>query len=92
MRAMRHWSLKDQVCRLNQSLRGHYAYYGLAGNWRSLHRVYRFVERYWHKMLCSRSWAARLTWEVFHRLRDLFPLQRPTIRLTYQEMQACAVL
>jgi RNA-directed DNA polymerase len=92
MRDIRHWPLKDQVNRLNQTLRGHYAYYGLAGNWRSLHRVYRFVERYWHKMLCSRSWAARLTWEVFHRLRDLFPLQRPTIYLTYREMQACAVL
>jgi group II intron reverse transcriptase/maturase len=92
MRDIRHWSLKDQVGRLNQSLRGHYAYYGLAGNWRSLHKVYRFVERYWHKMLCSRSWAARITWEVFHRLRDLFPLQRPTIYLTYGEMQACAVL
>jgi len=49
-------------------------------------------ERYWHKMLCSRSWAATLTWEVFHRLRDLFPLQRPTIYLTYGQMQACAVL
>jgi RNA-directed DNA polymerase len=92
MRDIRHWPLKDQVNRLNQTLRGHYAYYGLAGNWRSLHRVYRFVERYWHQMLCSRSWAARLTWEVFHRLRDLFPLQRPTIYLTYREMQACAVL
>jgi group II intron reverse transcriptase/maturase len=92
MRAIRHWSLKDQVDRVNQSLRGHYAYYGLAGNWRSLHKVYRFVERYWHKMLCSRSWAARVTWAVFHRLRDLFPLQRPTIYLSYQGMQACAVL
>jgi group II intron reverse transcriptase/maturase len=92
MRDIRHWSLKDQVGRLNQSLRGHYAYYGLAGNWRSLHKVYRFVERYWHKMLCSRSWAAKITWDVFHRLRDLFPLRRPKIYLTYQEMQACAVL
>lgn len=92
MRDIRHWSLKDQVCRLNQSLRGHYAYYGLAGNSRALHKVYRFVERYWHKMLCSRSWKGRLTWEVFHRLRDLFPLQRPTISLTYKEMQVCAVL
>jgi RNA-directed DNA polymerase len=92
LRDIRHWSLKDQVCRLNQSLRGHYAYYGLAGNWRSLHKVYRFVERYWHKMLCSRSWAAKITWEVFHRLRALFPLQRPTLYLTYREMQACAVL
>jgi hypothetical protein len=46
MRDIRHWSLKDQVFRLNQVLRGHYAYYGVAGNWRSLHKVYRFVERY----------------------------------------------
>jgi RNA-directed DNA polymerase len=92
MRDIRHWSLKDQVFRLNQVLRGHYAYYGVAGNWRSLHKVYRFVERYWHKMLCSRSWAARLTWAVFRRLRDLFPIQRPTIYLTYGQMQACAVL
>ena len=92
MRDIRHWSLKDQVCPLNQVLRGHYAYYGLAGNWRSLHKVYRFAERYWHKMLCSRSWAAMFTWEVFHRLRDRFPLQRPTISLTYGEMKACAVL
>ena len=92
MRDIRHWSLKDQVLRLNQVLRGHYAYYGLAGNWRSLHKVYRFVERYWHKMLCSRSWAARFTWEIFHQLRDRFPLQRPTISLTYQELQAWAVL
>jgi group II intron reverse transcriptase/maturase len=92
MRDIRHWSLRDQVKRLNQVLRGHYAYYGLPGNGRSLHKVYRFAERYWHKMLCSRSWAARLTWEVFHRLRDLFPLQRPKIGMSYQEMQARAVL
>lgn len=92
MRDIRHWSLKDQVCRLNQALRGHYGYFGLAGNMRSLRKVYRFVERYWHKMLCSRSWAARVTWEVFHRLRDLFPLQRPKICLTFGEMKECAVL
>src|SRR6516162_4111111 len=38
-------------------LRGHYAYYGVAGNLRSLVKVYRVVERYWRRMLCSRSWA-----------------------------------
>lgn len=92
MRDIRHWSLRDQVGRLNQSLRGHYAYYGLAGNLRSLRKVYRFVERYWHKMLCSRSWKGHVTWVVFHRLRDLFPLQQPKIFRTYTEMQSYAVL
>ena len=42
MRDIRHWLLKDQVCRLNQVLRGHYAYYGLAGNWRSSTRYTAF--------------------------------------------------
>jgi hypothetical protein len=30
--------------------------------------VYRAVERYWHKMLCSRSRAGGITWEVFHQM------------------------
>jgi hypothetical protein len=32
MRKMRHWSLKEQAEAINQVLRGHYAYYGLAGS------------------------------------------------------------
>ena len=46
MRRMRHSSLQDQVNQLNQMLRGHYAYYAIAGNTRALHRVHRAVERY----------------------------------------------
>jgi RNA-directed DNA polymerase len=87
---IRHWSLKDQVCRLNQSLRGHCAYYGLVGNWRSLHRRYDFVERYWHKIIAVG--VGQLTWEeVFYRLIGLSPIQRPAIYLTYGEMQAHVV-
>jgi hypothetical protein len=52
---------------LNTALTGHYAYYGIAGNFRSLQKVHRAVERYWHKMLSSRSWAGRITWDVFTR-------------------------
>ena len=33
---MRHLSLQDQVNHLNQMLRGHYAYYGVAGNIQAL--------------------------------------------------------
>jgi hypothetical protein len=92
MRDIRHWSLRDQRERLNQVLRGHYAYYGLAGNVRSMLKFYRAVERYWHKMLGTRSWAAPCTWEVFNQLKDRFPLQRPKVYLPYQRLQAYAVL
>lgn len=43
-----------QVSRLNQVLLGHYDHYGLAGNWRSLRKVYRFVR-------ASRD-KTRMTW------------------------------
>ncbi len=92
MRNIRHWSLRDQRERLNQVLRGHYAYYGLAGNVRSMLKLHRAVERYWHKMLCTRSWAASRTWAVFNQLKERFPLQRPKIYLSYGRLQTYAVL
>src|SRR5215510_16531754 len=50
-----HEPLKEQAEQINQGLRGHYAYYGIAGNVGSLLGVYRHVERYWREMLSSRS-------------------------------------
>ena len=32
LQIIRHEPLKDQVVQINQALRGHYAYYGIAGN------------------------------------------------------------
>jgi group II intron reverse transcriptase/maturase len=93
MRRIRHLTIPDQVGDLNAVLRGHYAYYGIAGNIRALQKVYRAVERYWRKMLCSRSWAGRhLTWEVFGQIKERTPLLRPKLYLPYRELQALAVL
>jgi RNA-directed DNA polymerase len=92
MRRMRHLPVKEQVDNLNLILRGHYAYFGIAGNFRALHRVYRAVERYWHKMLCSRSWKGTIKWSVFQRITAQFPLLRPKLYLPYRELQAMAML
>ena len=93
MRRIRHLTIPDQVGDLNAVLRGHYAYYGIAGNIRALQKVYRAVERYWCKMLRSRSWAGRhLTWEVLGQIKERTPLVRPKLYLPYRELQALAVL
>lgn len=92
MRRMRHLPVREQGDNLNAVLRGHYAYYGIAGNFRALQKVHRAVERYWHKMLCSRSRAGGITWEVFHQIRERVPLLRPKLSLPYREFQAIAVL
>ena len=92
MQRMRHLPIREQVINLNRFLRGHYAYYGIAGNIRALQRVYRAVERYWYKMLCSRSRKGSFPWAVFHRIKVRFPLQQPRLALPYRELQAIAVL
>jgi group II intron reverse transcriptase/maturase len=92
MRRMRHLPVQEQVDQLNQMLRGHYAYYGVAGNIRGLQRVHRAVERFWRRMLSSRSWKGEIWWKQFHRLKERFPLLRPKLYLPYAGLQAIAVL
>jgi RNA-directed DNA polymerase len=93
MRQIRHFTIGNQVGEINAFLRGHYAYYGVAGNYRWLAKVYRAAERYWHRMLRSRSWAGRrLTWDMFNQMKERTPLLQPKLRLPYPELQALAVL
>jgi len=66
--------------------------YGITGNFRALQKVHRAVERYWHKMLCSRSRKGSIVWAVFHRIKARFPLLRPQLVLPYRDLQAIAVL
>src|SRR6516164_3195248 len=93
MQRIRHQTIGEQVGEINAVLRGHYAYYGVAGNLRSLVKVYRVVERYWRKMLCSRSWEGRcLTWDAFNQIKERTPLLKPKLRLPYGKLQVLAVL
>ena len=73
-RSHRHWKLRDQQAALSRKLRGHYAYYGITGNYQALHRFRFEVERLRRKWLGRRSWRGRMTWERFARLRNTYPL------------------
>lgn len=92
MRRIRHVPVREQVRQLNQVLRGHYAYYGVAGNFRTLQKVYRYVERYWRRMLSSRSRRGYVSWETFHHIKARFPLQRPKLSLPYTAIPSFVVL
>jgi RNA-directed DNA polymerase len=92
MRRMRHLPIREQVDNLNQVLRGHYADSGIAGNFSALCQVYRAVERYWRKMLSSRSRKGVVRWKAFHHIKHRYPLQRPKLVLPYREFQQYAVL
>jgi group II intron reverse transcriptase/maturase len=65
---------------LAQVLRGHYAYYGLRGNYRSLNTFYQEVRLLWFHTLRRRS-QRRMTWRAFGALLERSPL--PTPRITH---------
>ncbi|MCL4522152.1 MAG: hypothetical protein M1415_11370 [Firmicutes bacterium] len=77
MREIRHDRIEDQARWINQLLQGHYAYFGMAGNWWSLYQVYRVVARFFRRMLSRRSQKSLVTWEAFQRILQRFPLRRP---------------
>ncbi len=92
MRRMRHLPIKEQMKNLNKVLRGYYAYFGIAGNYMALQRLYRSVERYWKKMLGSRSQKGEITWEMFLNLKQRFELLRPKLVIPYRKLQGLAIL
>jgi RNA-directed DNA polymerase len=80
----RHISIGEQQQKLNQKLRGHYAYYGVTGNSGSLTRFLREVERRWRKWLLRRSRQRTMTWARFRLLLQRYPLARVrTVRSAY---------
>ena len=92
MRRQRHLPIPEQAANLNSALRGHFAYYGVAGNFSALQRIYRITQRYWHRMLCSRSRKGYITWDVFQQIQARLPLVRPKLLLPYRKLQEIAVL
>jgi RNA-directed DNA polymerase len=80
-RCHRHDAVKVQYAALWSRLNGHFNYFGVNGNSRSLQYLKYFVERQWHKWLNRRSQRRRLNWKRFHEYLVRFPLPRPTIRV-----------
>jgi len=61
-RANRHQPVIEQHRNLNLKLRGHYGYYGITGNFRSLKGFRNEVSRVWRRWLDRRSQRAWMTW------------------------------
>jgi group II intron reverse transcriptase/maturase len=80
-RTHRHWPVARQWKMLGQKLRGHYAYYGITGNHRSLQHYRWQVERIWHKWLARRSWA-RMPWGRYQRLLIRYPLPPAQVKVS----------
>jgi len=75
----RHLPVQVQHAALTGRLRGHFNYFGVSGNFRSLLLIVMAAKRAWYKWLCRRSQRKRLNWERFADLLEQLPLPRPRI-------------
>lgn len=78
-RRHRHDPVTAQHAALTRRLRGHFNYFGVNGNSRSLKNLVCATARIWYKWLRRRSQRTRLNWERYNALLLRLPLPEPRI-------------
>jgi group II intron reverse transcriptase/maturase len=78
-RANRHQPIPTQHACLSAMMRGHYAYYGIAGNGRRLRWYARQVVRIWKKWLSRRGRHGNVPWSHLTEWLKRHPLPPPRI-------------
>ena len=68
-RRNRHLPVQAQHAALTRRLVGHFNYFGVNGNFRSLACLVDETKRVWFKWLCRRSQRRRLNWQARARIR-----------------------
>jgi hypothetical protein len=81
-RVNRHQSIPDQHAHLTAMMRGHYAYYGITGNFRRISWYARQVATIWQKWLSRRDRRGRFSKTRFSALLRRHPL--PAARIVHR--------
>jgi RNA-directed DNA polymerase len=79
-RLHRHEPVSEQWTALRQKLLGHFAYFGITGNYPALHNFSVRVIALWQKWLSRRSQRAWMSREKMTRLLAQYPLPQPRLR------------
>lgn len=81
----RHMPVVELIHKVNQKMRGHYNYYGLTFNSRSLAKYFDLVKQMLFKWLNRRGGKVKLNWQKFERLTSHWlRLERPRIVHSYR--------
>jgi len=74
-----HGRPSDTIKLLNRKIVGHYAYYGISGNYEGLLKFYRYVTIQFYKTLIRRSQKKWLNYRRYLNLLEKFPIKRPKL-------------
>ena len=72
--------IKDWWKILSAKLRGHYEYYGVNENYRSIDKFYKLAIRLAKKWMNRRSQKRGMNWQKMNDYLLLYPLPKPWIR------------
>jgi len=79
LRENMHKKAADTIEKLNRKIAGHYAYYGISGNYQSLLKFYKFVVVAFYKSLTRRSQRQWITPKRYKMLLENFPIMKPKL-------------
>ena len=82
-KANRHSPVKDQWKSLCRKVHGHYNFYGITFNAKSLNMYFEQVKGSWRKWLDRRNREKHMNWGKFNRLLERYPLPKPRIVHSY---------
>lgn len=80
-RRHRHLPVREQHAALTRRIHGHFNYFGVSGNFRSLEQLLQEATKAWYKWLRRRSQRKSLNWERYTKLLERLPLPIPRIRV-----------
>ena len=77
-----HKPLEETIKSLNRKLIGHYNYYGITDNSKSIQSFYYTTRKELFKVLKRRTQKHRLNWEKYNKILEFTPLSKPSIRVS----------
>jgi hypothetical protein len=75
--------VREQIETLRVKMIGHYAYYGISLNIRSITEFYDRVRIVWRRWLNRRSWETNRNWKSYYDYLKDWPLPKPRIMHSY---------
>lgn len=81
-----HTPVVNLIKKLNVKLAGHYRYYGVTDNYRSIAKFYNLVFKRRYKTLKRRTRKDGLTWNIYSRILEFNPIVKPKIYVNVYDL------
>jgi hypothetical protein len=88
VRRNRHKRIRKLMKQLNRSLRGHYNYFGVMGNYEKLNELFRNIRRILFKWLNRRSQRKSFNWKQYDAMLRRHKIEKPRITQRHNGQQS----